>query len=337
MVTIKDISKECGVSPATVSKALNGYGDVAKDTVARVMETAKRLHYMPNAAARALKTSTSHSIGVIFQDDTDIEGGLTHEYFSVILNNAKIEAESRGYDITFINRNFGDSYLEHCRYRNFDGVLVVCADFTAKDMFDLAGSDFPLVSIDFSYDSRSNVMSDNVSGTYSLVKYLVSKGHRRIAFIHGEDTSVTKKRLTGFYKAMDEEGIDVPDEYVIEGIYHDPKSGGLGTRKLLGLPHRPTAIMYSDDISFLGGRTEIVRHGLSIPDDISVVGYDGIKLASMLRPELTTYNQDAKKIGRLSMAKLIDQIENKKTCEIESILVKGELYRGNTVRDLNKK
>lgn len=337
MVTIKDISRECGVSPATVSKALNGYGDVSQDTITRVMETAKRLNYMPNAAARALKTSTSHSIGVIFQDDTDLEGGLTHEYFSVILNGAKVEAESRGYDITFINRNFGDSYLEHCRYRNFDGVLAVCADFVAPDMLDLATSDFPLVSIDFSYDSRSNVMSDNVHGTYTLCKYLIEKGHRKIAFIHGEVTSVTKKRLTGFYQALSEANIEIPDEYVVEGIYHDPRSGGLGTRKLLELPDRPTAIMYSDDIQFLGGRTELTRHGLSIPDDMSVVGYDGIKLATMLRPQLTTYKQDAKEIGRRSMAKLIDEIENSKTCEVESIKIEGSLLEGETVRDLNQK
>ena len=335
MVTIKDISRECGVSPATVSKALNGYGDVKKETMEKVLAAAKRLNYMPNAAARALKTSTSHSIGVIFQDDTDREGGLTHEYFSVILNNAKKEAESRGYDITFINRNFSDSYLEHCRYRNFDGVLVVCADFSAKDMMDLVQSSFPLVSIDFSYDSHSNVMSDNVTGGYELTKYLISMGHKRIAFIHGEPTSVTRKRLTGFYRALEEANITIPDEYVVEGVYHDPRSAGRQTRKLLGLKERPTAIMYSDDISFLGGRTEIQRHGLSIPEDISVVGYDGINLASMLRPQLTTYKQNAKEIGRLSMEKLIDQIENEKTCERESIKVTGSMFYGQTVQNLN--
>jgi DNA-binding LacI/PurR family transcriptional regulator len=95
--------------------------------------------------------------------------------------------------------------------------------------------------------------------------------------------------------------------------------------------------MYSDDIQFLGGRTELTRHGLSIPDDMSVVGYDGIKLATMLRPQLTTYKQDAKEIGRRSMAKLIDEIENSKTSEVESIKIEGSLLVGETVKDLNQK
>ena len=105
MVTIKDISKQCGVSPATVSKALNGYGDISTETAEMIRKTAQEMHYMPNAAARQLKTNMSHNIGVLFVDDT--MSGLTHEYFSAILNSAKEEAERLGYDITFISRTVG--------------------------------------------------------------------------------------------------------------------------------------------------------------------------------------------------------------------------------------
>ena len=114
MVTIKDISKACGVSPATVSKALNGYGDISAETIALVKRTASEMHYMPNAAARLLKTNISHNIGVLFVDES--RTGLTHEYFSMILNSVKEEAEARGYDITFISQNLGGgpvSFLEH--------------------------------------------------------------------------------------------------------------------------------------------------------------------------------------------------------------------------------
>ena len=119
MITIKDISKACGVSPATVSKALNGYDDISADTVKLVKQTAAQLNYTPNAAARLLKTSTSHNIGVLFVDDT--MSGLTHEYFSYILNSVKEEAEMNGYDITFISNTVGRkpmSFLQHCLYRN---------------------------------------------------------------------------------------------------------------------------------------------------------------------------------------------------------------------------
>ena len=125
MVTIKDISKRCGVSPATVSKALNGYDEISPETVELVKQTARELHYMPNAAARLLKTNISNNIGVLFIDESMC--GLTHEFFSHILNSVKEEAEANGYDITFISNNIGKrkmTYLEHCRYRNCDGVVI---------------------------------------------------------------------------------------------------------------------------------------------------------------------------------------------------------------------
>ena len=113
MVTIKDLSKLCEVSPATVSKALNGYGDVGQETTERILRAAREMHYMPNAAARQLKTNISHNIGVVFEDET--MSGLTHEYFSQILNSAKNTVEALGYDITFISQTIGGrSFTEHC-------------------------------------------------------------------------------------------------------------------------------------------------------------------------------------------------------------------------------
>lgn len=331
MVTIKDISKKCGVSAATVSKALNGYGDIGEETKRKVLLAAKEMNYFPNAAARTLKKGHSKNIGIIFQDETDEEGGLTHEYFSVILNNAKKEAESKGYDITFINKNISGSYLEHARYRNFDGVLAVTAVFQSPELMELIQSGFPLVSIDYNYDSHTCILSDNVTGLYEITQYLVSLGHRKIAFIHGENTSVTKKRLSGYYRALEESNIRVPEYYIKEAIYHDAKSTAGATRELISLKDRPTAIIFPDDIAFLGGLSEIRRRQLRIPKDISCVGYDGIKLSQLMDPVLTTYHQDAEKMGMLGMRKLIEQIENPKTWAPEIISVTGSLWKGETV------
>ena len=151
MITIKDISKKCGVSPATVSKALNGYDDISPETAALVRRTAKELNYMPNAAARLLKTNRSHNIGVLFIDDS--MSGLTHEYFSHILNSVKEESEENGYDITFISKNIGKqkmSFLQHCRYRNCDGVVIANVDFQNPEVLELVNSEYPVVTIDFS-------------------------------------------------------------------------------------------------------------------------------------------------------------------------------------------
>ncbi|MBE6042160.1 MAG: LacI family transcriptional regulator [Clostridiales bacterium] len=333
MVTIKDISKACGVSPATVSKALNGYDDISEDTIELVKRTAKELNYTPNAAARLLKTSISHNLGVLFVDDT--MSGLTHEYFSLILNSVKEEAELCGYDITFISKTLGRqkmSFLQHCRYRNCDGVVIASVNFDSPAVHELVSSEVPVITIDFSFDNVSSVMSDNMEGSYRLAKHLAEQGHRRIAFIHGELTSVTYKRIVGFNRAMQEEGIVIPPEYMMTARYHDADSVARATSDLMDLPEPPTAIMFPDDFSYMGGQAELQRRGLSIPEDVSVCGYDGINLSKIIQPQLTTWHQDADRIGKESVRKLVETIENRATCVAEQIMVSGELVSGYSVR-----
>ena len=311
MVTIKDISKACGVSPATVSKALNGYDDISAETVRLVKQTAIELNYTPNAAARLLKTSTSHNIGVLFVDDT--MSGLTHEYFSYILNSVKEEAERNGYDITFISNNVGKrpmSFLQHCMYRNCDGVVIASVNFDSPGVHELVTSSVPVVTIDYAFDNVSSILSDNVEGAYKLAHYLLEMGHRKIAFIHGEMTSVTHKRLVGFYRAMQEMNVTVPPEYMKEARYHDTESVRKATASLMDLSDPPTGI----------------------PDDISVCGYDGINLSRLIQPPLTTWHQDAERIGKESVRKLVEAIEHRDTCLAEQIMVSGELISGYSVR-----
>lgn len=335
MVTIKDISKRCGVSAATVSKALNGYSDVGEDTAEYVRNMAKQMGYLPNATARALKTNRSNNIGVLFVDQTQC--GLTHEYFSSVLNSLKEEAESRGFDITFISKNLGTfqmSYYEHCKYRNCDGAVIASVNFDDPDVIELVNSEIPTVTIDHVFNNRTAILSDNVECVRDMIRYLFKCGHRRIAYIHGEDTSVTQKRLASFHKACLELGINTPEEYIKPAIYHDPKASGLATRDLLSLPIRPTCIMYPDDFSYIGGMNEIERHGLDIPNDISVVGHDGIYLSEVLRPRLTTLKQDTVNLGKEAATKLIEAIESPKTFIPQQVVVPAQLMEGKTVKNL---
>lgn len=221
MASIKDIAKACGVSVATVSKALNGHSDISQATKEKVRQAADKLGYMPNSAARALKTNRTYNLGVLFVDDA--QSGLTHEFFAAVLDSFKRHAEGRGYDITFINHNIGhghSSYLEHCRYRGVDGVIAACVQFDDPEVVELAYSNLPLVTVDHVFNNRAAVLSDNMEGIRRLVDELAALGHERIAFIHGEKHSaVTQKRLVGFYRACEAHGITVPDEYVIHGSY----------------------------------------------------------------------------------------------------------------------
>lgn len=335
MVTMKDIAVKCGVSTATVSKALNGHSDIGVDTAKQIRLMAEQMGYLPNAAARALKTNRSLNLGVLFVDKTS--SGLAHEYFSTVLNSFKVEAERLGYDITFISKDIGNfkmDYYEHARYRNCDGVVIASIDYSDPSVVKLVESDIPVVTIDHVFNNRTAILSDNVQSMKDIVAYVYEMGHRKIAFIHGEDTSVTRKRLASFRKACMSQGIDVPDEHIKAAIYHDPKSSGLATRELLSQQNRPTCILYPDDFSFLGGMSELERQGLKVPDDISVVGYDGVLLSQALRPRLTTFRQDSESIGRKAAAKLVDEIENPKMFVPTQVLVSGSLLIGNTVKQV---
>ncbi|NCC08103.1 MAG: LacI family transcriptional regulator [Clostridia bacterium] len=335
MASIKDIAKECGVSVASVSKALNGHHDISKTTREKIQAVADSMGYRPNSAARALKTNRSYNLGVLFADDT--QSGLTHEYFSGVLDSFKVAAEATGYDITFINHNIGTAattYLEHCLYRGVDGVVIACIDFDSPEVQQLIASDIPVVTIDHVFNNIATIISDNIRGMRELVNYVYKRGHRRIAFIHGEKTSVTQNRLASFYKTCYELRIDVPDEYVREGLYHDPQTCEKITRELLSLPKRPTCIFFTDDFSYIGGLNAIHAAGLNVPDDISAVGYDGIYLSQVLVPKLTTYRQNTKELGERAAKLLIDLIEHPKTTLPEQRVVPGELIEGCSVKQL---
>ena len=333
MVSMKDLAQRCGVSVATVSKALNGQPDIGEDTRSRIVAAAKEMGYMTNSAARALKTNRTYNLGVLFVDER--RSGLAHEYFSAVLESFKVEAEAHGYDITFINQNVGGkhtSYLQHCLYRGVDGVVIACVDFNDPKVRELVESSIPLVTIDRVFDNRLAVLSDNVGGVSALVRYVYSKGHRKIAFLHGERTSVTNNRLIGFHRTCEELGLEIPDEYIVECVYHDPDRCAEATRQLLALPDRPTCILFPDDFSYIGGMNVLLEAGLRIPEDISVVGYDGIHLAQVLH--LTTYSQNAAALGKTAAERLISLIEHPKTTVLDRVLIGGGLLEGTSVREI---
>ena len=340
MVSMKDIAKKCGVSVATVSKALNGQKDIGEETRKRICATAEEMGYMASSVARALKTNRSYNLGMLLVDER--RSGLGHEYFSTIIEGFKAEAESRGYDVTFINSHVGNqptSYVKHCRYRGLDGVLVACVNFEDPRIRELAAGNIPLVSIDYCFEGHTAVFSDNQSGVDALVRYAYEKGHRKIAFLHGENTAVTRNRLAGFHKACRELGLNIPDEYIVPCVYHDPDLCEKATWKLLHLASPPTCILFSDDFSFIGGHNAIIQSGYSLPwgltgeKKISAIGYDGINLARMMR--LTTYTQNAYTIGKTAAQRLIHTVEHPNEAVPEQIMISGELMEGISVQDIN--
>ena len=210
MASMKEIAKRCNVSIATVSKAINDYSDIGEETKSFILKTASEMGYLPNSSARALKTKRSYNLGVLFVDEG--MSGLTHDYFNHVLESFRKTAQDKGYDITFaIGKDSGRkmNYYEHCRYRGVDGVIMACVNFYSDEVQELVRSSIPIVTIDHVFDGRIAVVSNNASGMEKLVQYIYSKGHRRIAYIHGEDTSVTKTRLASFFRTCMSLGIRV--------------------------------------------------------------------------------------------------------------------------------
>ena len=336
MVSLKDISAVCGVSVATVSKALNDHGDIADATKERIRQKAKQMGYSPNSAAKALKTSRTRNLGVLLSDDN--RSGLTHDYFAAVLDSFKTTVEKNAYDLTFLNCNKSRkqrmSYLEHARYRGFDGVVIACVDFTDPEVLDLVQSDIPLVTVDYMFNDRMAVMSDNVKGIEDLLSYIYGMGHRRIAYIHGADSHVTRSRVSSFFRTAEKLGLEIPDEYVSESEYRDVEGAAKATGKLLDLKKPPTCIMYPDDLSAFGGINIIRERGLGIPEDISVVGYDGIRIARYVAPFLTTLKQDTLHLGQYAAEKLIDLIEHPRKAVREITNVRGTVFEGQTIRKM---
>lgn len=335
MVTIKMIAKKCGYSVATVSKALNDAPDISSETRDLIRKAAAEMGYMPNAAARMLKTSRSYNFGVLFEDQAN--RGLTHNFFSHILNSFKHRSEELGYDISFISDRLGGrevSYVEHAKSRNCDGVVIASVDYTEHAVVDLVNSGIPVVTIDYVFDSCASVLSDNIRGMAELVQYAYRMGHRKIAFAHGEDTAVTRSRIASFCRTCKELGLETPEEYLVQGMYLDAEAAAMVTRKLMELPEPPTCIIYPDDISYLGGLRELKDMGLSIPEDISVIGYDGIDVTQMLRPQLTTLKQDSERMGALAAEELARAVEEGRTYIPNRIVVPGTLLTGETVKNI---
>ncbi len=332
MATIRDISLKCGVSVSTVSKVLNGYKEISEETKKFVLRAADELDYVPNAYARQLKLKKCYNIGVLF--DTLSGYSLRNEYFAHILASLREEAGKKGYDITFIENNIGNrkmTYLEQCKYRNFDGVCIVCADYMNPEVLEVINSDFPVVTIDHGFNDAIGILSDNLDGMRQLVQYIVECGHERIAYIHGTKSSVTHNRLVSFYHILEENQIHIPPEYLRAGQYRDAEIAEEIACELLSLKEPPTCIIAPDDFSALGVIKAVNRMGLRMPEDVSVAGYDGISISQAVTPKLTTVRQDTDRIGEEAARHLINLMENPMGTPLEHIVLGVSLVKGESI------
>ncbi|GGE15630.1 LacI family transcriptional regulator [Marinithermofilum abyssi] len=315
MSSIKEIAKKAGVSVSTVSRALNNYTDVNQNTRKKIIQIAQELNYFPSAVARSLVTKRSYTIGLFFGDQ--VNSGFDHPFFLEVLSAVRKVAGDAGYDLLiFTNLHKKKAtYTTLCRERGVDGLfLILTGDGKRKNeqLIELQESGIPCVAIDLPLDGErcSYVESNNFLGAKKAVSYLIKLGHRKIALIGGDEVGkVSFDRLNGYRAALIEAGLEYDPQLVRYGCYSADQAKE-ATEALVSENRDVTAILAVSDVMAIGAIQRLTELGWSVPDDISVVGFDDIREASTNKPSLTTVRQCKYEMGSEAIRLLMKTIED---------------------------
>ncbi len=309
--TIYDLAKSLNLSVATTSKALNGYADVSEKTRQRVLAAAKAMQFEPSVNARMLVTKRSYLIGILYVDFENM--GLSHPHFNEILEHFKQEVEEAGYQIMFLGNKVGPkkrTLLENCRYRGLDAVLVMAADYSHPQVAELLQSDVHCVLVDFDFAGRPSVLSDNLQGMDLLVEYLHSMGHTKMLHMAApRGTPSGEERLAGFAKALEHRGLPFSMDQVIMAEGFGFQDGYAAAQRLLARGYDATALLCNCDALASGALYCLSQHGIRVPQDISVTGFDNVNEDQMSPWRLTTVAQPRAQIGSMAADMCISLIE----------------------------
>ena len=311
--TIKDLAKQLGVAPSTISRALRDYPDISDNKKKEIRELANKLGYQPDAIARSLQSGRTKTIGVIVPE-------IKHDFFSSVLDGIEDVAYKAGYSI-FVCKSNEDYIREVINTRNLlsysvAGIIVSLSQNTTDEEHLLAvqARNIPLVFFDrVSKNIKANkVIVDDEQGAYIAVDHLICSGYKRIAHLAGPDhLSISKNRLNGYKKALAKKKLPYKKEYVIHGGL-DEEDGVRGFKQLMQLRPVPDAVFCVNDPVAVGVFMECKRRKVRIPKDIAIVGFSDNPITAMIDPPLTTVSQPAYEMGNVAAKMLLDEIGNKK-------------------------
>jgi LacI family transcriptional regulator len=309
-VTIVDVARASGVSYTTVSRVLSGYEFVSETARTSVMKAVEDLGYVANLQARSLKGGRSQIIGLLVPN-------LDNGYVGTITQGIDQELARANYDLMLYtsHRHPGkESFYVNAIVNGLtDGLLLIAPLIPKTYLNELREHNYPYVLIDQTDDSENStvVESTNWQGAYDATRYLIQLGHTRIAFIQGSSAVRSAiDRLQGYKAALADHDIFLREDLVIDGDYQQ-QTGYQTTKRLLqSVSLRPTAIFASNDLAAFGAMDAARECGLSIPDDISIIGFDDIPQASFVYPKLTTVRQPLEQMGQIAVKMLLEQIED---------------------------
>jgi DNA-binding LacI/PurR family transcriptional regulator len=329
MPTIKDVAREAGVSIATVSYVLNNKTHlVGKDTRQEVLDAIARVGYTPNVTARNLKASQTRLIGYAWHEVPDDGANPLLDRFAYYLAQG---VEAAGYHLLTFTHPAHDPfpvYNEMIRTQRVDAFVLSGTHGNDERIRFLIDSPIPFVSF-----GRSNpewdfywVDTDGTRGVQDAVEYLVSLGHQRIAMAAWPDDSISGNfRLDGYIAGMEAAGLPIHPAYIVRGD-HSEQAGRDAMAYWMSLPQaeRPTGIVAITDLVAVGIMNEAERYGLSIPGDLSVIGFDDAPMTQYIRPGLTTIQQAIPETGRALMT-ILEALLNKTEPEAAHILIPPRL------------
>lgn len=325
-VTIRDIAKHAGVSVSTVSRVMNKKPDVKPETQEKVTLAIEELGYSPNIVARGLVLKRSNVIGFIVPD-------IMNPSFPELARGVVARAKTYGYSVMFFDTNH-DSKVEKeairlLQSKQVDGIILSFDEANKDELEKLKLERFPVVQI-YRKSSRSAISTiaiDNVGSGYTATSYLIGLGHRRIGHITtGKGSQSGQERLDGYKKALAEAEIPY-DSALIQVGENKAEAGRECMERLLALQVKPTAVFASHDVMAIGAYEAVYNAGLSIPEDISVVGHDNNEMSRLIRPKLTTVDTHKDRLGQASVDLLMEEIEKAEPLNKERVFVTELIVR----------
>ncbi len=312
MPTIKDVADAAQVSITTVSHVINGTRYVSDELRKRVEEAMTVIDYHPNNLARSLRIGKTKTIGLIIPDNSNL-------YFAEIARIIEDLGYLHGYSVILCNTDDNcekeASYINVLVNKQVDGVIFISAGGSGENLQKLLDQNTPIVIVDREFPdvAADLVLLDNYIGGEMAARHLIQLGHRRIACISGSlRLTPSAQRMDGYLHAMHEAGLATPENYLVPGDFRY-QSGETCMDKLLEDSFdRPSAVFVCNDMMAIGAIRSIRKHGLRVPEDISIIGFDNILLAQAFSPALTTIAQPIHDMSDIAIQLLIRRMESKK-------------------------
>ena len=305
--TINDVARLAGVSITTVSHVINGTRFVSEDACKRVTDAMQTLNYQPNSLARGLRMGLSKIIGLIVPDNSNL-------FFAEIARAIEDAGFQHGYSVILCNTDDDPqkevAYVNVLRAKQVDGVIFISAGGASEGLNRLLEAHVPVVVIDRQIpDAAADILLvDNLEGGYQATRHLIQSGHRCVACIAGpSDLTPSNQRLVGYQRALEEAGIRYDEQRVVRGDFHAESGNKAALRLLQNSPH-PTAIFACNDMMAIGALHAAYTLKIRVPDDLAIVGFDDIELASYVYPPLSSMAQPKQEIGRMAVNLILERM-----------------------------